>query len=155
MPPDRAQGVCLGSREPCTWPRVAADAVTAPQGTAHPGAGCSATRKRRMTAGQQLVPLEDAERREALGAASDVRSVSDSDVEISRLAGLRIIEYERERIHAAERLDIRTPILDRLVAAERAKSNDDGKQGRTLSLPEPDRKSTRLNSSHLGISYAV
>jgi putative DNA primase/helicase len=102
-----------------------------------------------MTAGQQLVPLEDAERREALGAASDVRSVSDSDVEISRLAGLRIIEYERERIHAAERLDIRTPILDRLVAAERAKSNDDGKQGRTLSLPEPEHWPDLVNGADL------
>jgi hypothetical protein len=36
------------------------------------------------------------------------------------------------------RLNLRAPILDRLVAAERGKSDDDGKQGQALSLPEPE-----------------
>src|SRR5258705_2194303 len=31
----------------------------------------------------------------------------------------------------------------------------DGKKGRVIAPPGEDRKSTRLNSSHLGISYAV
>ena len=58
------------------------------------------------------------------------------DVEISRLAKLGTLEYERERKAAAERLDIRASILDRLVAAERETSGDD-RQGRALILPEP------------------
>src|SRR5258705_7024260 len=40
---------------------------------------------------------------------------------------------------------------DRSVLCERVKS----RIGRVVSHPMRDRKSTRLNSSHLGISYAV
>src|SRR5262249_58907953 len=69
-------------------------------------------------------------------ACPDVELES-ADVEISRLAKLAPLEYERQRKEAAERLDIRASILDRLVAAERSKSSIDGKQGRALSLPEP------------------
>jgi Protein of unknown function (DUF3631)/Primase C terminal 2 (PriCT-2) len=63
---------------------------------------------------------------------------SDDDDEIRRLAGLSVIDYERERKDAAERLNVRASILDRLVAAERDEFEDDGKQGRILSLPEPE-----------------
>ena len=51
------------------------------------------------------------------------------------------IKYERERKKAAERLGVRTSILDRLVGDERAKlglDEDDGKQGRAISFPEPE-----------------
>ena len=41
------------------------------------------------------------------------------DAEITRLANLQPLAYERERKGAAERLNIRASILDRLVADER------------------------------------
>jgi putative DNA primase/helicase len=69
---------------------------------------------------------------------SESRAPSDDDDEIRRLAGLSVIDYERERKDAAERLNVRASILDRLVAAERDDFDDDGKQGRILSLPEPE-----------------
>jgi putative DNA primase/helicase len=56
--------------------------------------------------------------------------------EIDRLAKLAPFEYERQRKAAAERLDVRASILDRLVAAERFRFVSDNKQGRALSLPE-------------------
>jgi putative DNA primase/helicase len=62
---------------------------------------------------------------------------SDDDKEISRLSKLGTLEYERERKDAAERLNVRTTILDRLVAAEQDKFEGDKKQGHRLSLPEP------------------
>jgi putative DNA primase/helicase len=71
-------------------------------------------------------------------AVNEGQAVIDDDAEIGRLAKLKLLEYERERKDAAERLNIRAPILDRLVAAERGQSDDDGKQGRALTLPEPD-----------------
>lgn len=61
---------------------------------------------------------------------------SEAAAEIDRLAKLAPLEYERQRKAAAERLDVRASILDRLVAAERLKFATDGKQGRALSLPE-------------------
>lgn len=91
-----------------------------------------------MTAGPQLAQLEDVERCELLNTAFDVLAESAGEAEISRLAKLNQIEYERERKNAAERLNVRALILDRLVAVERAKFCDDGKQGRALSLPEPE-----------------
>jgi hypothetical protein len=59
------------------------------------------------------------------------------DVEINRLAGLSVIQYERVRAAAADRLGLRASILDRLVAAARPDS-DDGKQGRAIAFPEPE-----------------
>jgi putative DNA primase/helicase len=61
------------------------------------------------------------------------------DEEIARLAKLSLLQYDRERKEAADRLKIRAPILDRLVEGERAKvGGDDGKQGRAISFPEPE-----------------
>ena len=60
-----------------------------------------------------------------------------SDGEISHLAKLSTLEYERERKAAAKRLNVRAPTLDRLVDAEREQFDDGSKQGRALSLPEP------------------
>ncbi len=102
-----------------------------------------------MTACQQPMSVENAERCEALGAAPCITSEYDSDAEISRLARLGIVEYERDRKNAAERLNIRIQILDRLVAAKREKSNDDGKQGHALSLPEAEPWPNLVNGGKL------
>src|SRR5205809_3502587 len=58
-------------------------------------------------------------------------------LEINRLAKLSLVEYERERAAAAERLEMRASILDRVVENERRKCGDDRKQGHALTLPEP------------------
>lgn len=52
-------------------------------------------------------------------ASGSPKSDIDDDDEIRRLATLSLLEYERERKAAAERLSVRATILDRLVAAER------------------------------------
>jgi hypothetical protein len=72
------------------------------------------------------------------GEESEARSATDVDNAIRRLAKLSMIDYERERKDAAQRLNLRASILDRLVAAERAKFDDDDKQGRAVHLPEPE-----------------
>ena len=71
------------------------------------------------------------------------------DLEISRLARLVTLDYEHQRKEAAERLDIRASTLDRLVLAERAKSSDGGKQGRALSLPDPEPWPHSVNGADL------
>ena len=43
-------------------------------------------------------------------------------------------------LDAVMALGMRALILDRLVEAERASFNDDGKQGRALNLPEPKQR---------------
>jgi hypothetical protein len=83
------------------------------------------------------------------GAAGDGQSTTDDNVEISRLARLGWREYEHERKAAARRLGMRAPILDRLVEAERAKFNVDGKQGRALNLPEPKPWPDTVNGADL------
>jgi putative DNA primase/helicase len=66
-------------------------------------------------------------------------SGSNDEAEIRRLAGLSPLEYERQRKSACERLNLRVPILDKLVEAERQKAGaGDGKQGRPLNLPQPE-----------------
>jgi putative DNA primase/helicase len=72
------------------------------------------------------------------GEESETRSATDVDNEIRRLAKLSMIDYERERKDAAQRLNLRASILDRLVAAEHAKFEDDDKQGHAMHLPEPE-----------------
>jgi putative DNA primase/helicase len=70
--------------------------------------------------------------------APDAGAGIDDDAEIERLAKLSALKYEREREAAAERLSLRAPFLDKLVAAKRKElSPNDSKQGRQLSLPEP------------------
>ena len=63
---------------------------------------------------------------------------NDINAEISRLAKLSIFEYERVRKDAAKNLMVRADILDKLVAAARPQSGDDGKQGRKVQLVEPE-----------------
>jgi len=68
-------------------------------------------------------------------------SVADGDAELTRLAKLPLVEYERVRKTAAEALGFRTAILDRLIATERAKlglDRDDGKQGRPIEFVTPE-----------------
>jgi putative DNA primase/helicase len=81
---------------------------------------------------------EDALDRRALGDEP-----TDDDIEIGRLARLSLIEYERDRKAAAERMGVRTTILDRLVEGGRARLGlsggaTDGKQGHAVSFPEPE-----------------
>jgi len=63
-----------------------------------------------------------------------------ADAEITRLAKLTPLQYEQERKGAAEQLDIRAAVLDKLVAAERMRLNpDDGsKQGHAIAFPDPE-----------------
>jgi hypothetical protein len=63
------------------------------------------------------------------------------DAEIERLAKLPLVEYERARKAAAEKLGVRASMLDKLVIAKRAElglDGDDGKQGHAISFPEPE-----------------
>lgn len=98
--------------------------------------------------------------RDVLRVASDghrngIELQPDADSEISRLAQLGKLEYERERKAAAKRLNIRAPVLDSLVAAERGEVDDDSKQGRALSLPEPEPWPAPVNGAELLDTLAV
>jgi hypothetical protein len=67
------------------------------------------------------------------------QSGTDTDAEIARLAKLSAVQYEHERKAAAERINVRASILDRLVQAERDKlglNEENGKQGHAISFPE-------------------
>jgi Protein of unknown function (DUF3631) len=82
--------------------------------------------------------------------AGDAGAVVDDDGEIERLAKLTPLKYERERAAAAERLSLRTQILDKLVTAKRKElGQNDGKQGRPLSLPEPTPWHERVDGADL------
>jgi putative DNA primase/helicase len=58
------------------------------------------------------------------------------DAEITRLAALSAVQYEHERTATAERLGLRTGILDRLVKAERPDEADG--QGRAVSITDEE-----------------
>jgi len=81
--------------------------------------------------------------------------LSDDDSEISRLAKLSLIEYERTRKDAAERLNVRAPILDRLVEGQREKLGNDSKQGHALRLPEPEPWPDPVNGAELLDALAI
>ena len=57
--------------------------------------------------------------------------------EIMRLAKLSVAAYETERAPAANRLRMRAAVLDRLVETERKAGDHDSRQGRALTLAEP------------------
>ena len=84
------------------------------------------------------------------GDASDLKTSgsSDDDDEIRRLAKLSMIDYDRERKDAAERLNCAST-LDRLVAAERENFEDDNKQGRAVILPDPEPWSEPIEGAEL------
>jgi hypothetical protein len=95
----------------------------------------------RGCADRQLTPPHDTEAIDAifdavfpsLNNALDAAAVTQDDTaEISRLASLPRIQYERERIAAAERLHIRPAILDAEVKA--ARPHETKGQGRTFEL---------------------
>ena len=91
---------------------------------------------------------------------------TDADIEITRLAKLSLLEYDQQRKAAAEKLDVRASILDRLVAAERARlglaGGDDGLQGSAVTFeeiepwPEPVNGAQLLNDIASAIrSYVI
>src|SRR5260221_10823775 len=84
--------------------------------------------------------------------------LSTDSATFAALARLSPAQYDRVRKAEAKRLDLRIETLDREVAKARAEADYDD-QARAIKLPPvepwPDRKSTRLNSSHTVISYAV
>jgi Protein of unknown function (DUF3631) len=75
----------------------------------------------------------------------------DADAEIERLAKLTPLEYEQQRKGAAEKLVIRTGILDRLVRDERGRLglDDDSKQGHAIAFPEPEPWHEPVNGAEL------
>jgi putative DNA primase/helicase len=74
------------------------------------------------------------------GTNGKAHPASAEDAEVERLAKLSILQYEQERKDAAERLNVRASVLDKLVEAERAKSGagEDKLQGHAISFPEPE-----------------
>jgi hypothetical protein len=56
-------------------------------------------------------------------------STVDDDAEIERLAKLPLLQYEQERKAAAEKLGVRVPVLDDLVALARAKLSNGSDKG--------------------------
>jgi hypothetical protein len=91
---------------------------------------------------------------DASAEATQEQPTDDADAdEITRLAQLTALQYEKERKAAAERLDVRASILDRLVAAERdtlGLDDDGGLQGsrsRSRSRSRGRSRSTAPNCS--------
>ena len=85
---------------------------------------------------------------------------TDFDAEIERIAKLSVVEYEQQRKQAAQRLDVRASILDKLVQAERLRLNpdaDDGKQGHAISFSEPEPWPEPMDGAALlnGIASAI
>jgi len=73
-----------------------------------------------------------------VAARDDDFSVADKiDLEISRLAKLREVDYEKARKDAASKLGMRASILDKLVAAERPDSTPGNGRPLELATPEP------------------
>jgi putative DNA primase/helicase len=81
-------------------------------------------------------PNGEAEIRGIVASAEEAKL--DEAAEITRLAGLHLLQYEREREDAAERLGCRVSILDRLVGAQRPDDGAASRQGRSLELPKPE-----------------
>jgi putative DNA primase/helicase len=103
---------------------------------------------------------EEYARKQVEKAQQESAGTDDTDAEIERLAKLSTVQYERERKQAAERLNVRASILDRLVQAERERLGlveDDGRQGRSISLPEPEPWPTPVDGAALldGIAEAI
>jgi putative DNA primase/helicase len=77
---------------------------------------------------------------------------TDADVEITRLAKLSVLEYEQQRKEAADKLDVRASILDRLVRDERVRlglDGDDKLQGSAVSFEEIEPWPEPVNGAEL------
>ena len=101
-----------------------------------------------------LVPLIEGARKKWDKPDEDAVAGSLDDAEIERLARLPLLEYDRQRITAAEALGVRAPILDKLVSTARVKlglidQDDDDKQGRAVSFPEPEPWPEAVNGAEL------
>jgi putative DNA primase/helicase len=68
--------------------------------------------------------------------ATKIDDRNETEAEIRRLAKLPSIEYDRERVPAAERLGIRVGVLDKAVKGSRAESGETKGQGRPFQVPE-------------------
>src|SRR5690625_6584090 len=66
--------------------------------------------------------------------------------EYRREAAALVLDTDRPIAHVAEEIGVGAQLLGRWVRQERERRDPP---------PSPDRKSTRLNSSHVAISYAV
>src|SRR5262245_62855819 len=73
--------------------------------------------------------------------------------EVPHLAGLAVEDEQREVVEVSVARQVFLPVV--LGHRERNVAIADGERGRGVDPRAVDRKSTRLNSSHLGISYAV
>jgi putative DNA primase/helicase len=75
---------------------------------------------------------------------------AETTAEIKRLAALSLIEYERQRKNAAEKLGIdRITVLDKAVEGRRAENSDTKGQGRPLDLPEIEPWPDPVNGAEL------
>lgn len=64
-------------------------------------------------------------------------SLSEDEKELHRLAGLSPIEYDRDRETAAEKLNCRVSVLDKMVLARKtSNTNNSTLQGRAVMLPD-------------------
>jgi hypothetical protein len=84
---------------------------------------------------------------------AQTEQAEEPDAEITRLAKLATLDYELQRLVAAEKLNVRASILDRLVAAERAKlgldGGEDGLQGSAMSFEEIQSWSEAVDGAQL------
>src|SRR5205814_6812827 len=100
--------------------------------------------------------------KESLAAEQDGASqqaVQVLDKEIDRLDAVvkRFLDFTRPmdiRLEATQLAELLKEVLE-VARPQLQKSNIQLAQLLPIDVPEVDRKSTRLNSSHLGISYAV
>jgi hypothetical protein len=97
---------------------------------------------------------------EAQEAPPQEAEATDADAEIERLAKLTLLAYDQQRKAAADKLDVRALILDRLVRDERERLGldaDDGKQGRAIAFPEPELWPDKVDGVELlnGIAAAI
>lgn len=92
---------------------------------------------------------DDAARVVASRVAGDILGTpSDDDKAIERLARLPLVDYERQRSAAAEKLNVRASILDKLVSAARG-ANSDGVQGSALQFEEIEPWPFEVNGAQL------
>jgi putative DNA primase/helicase len=94
-----------------------------------------------VIAGAKPYPQTSEQSEQSEQSEEKKEDATDADVEIERLAKLSKLEYEQQRKTAAEKLEVRASILDKLVEAERIKLNPDaGKpgQGEPIEFPEPE-----------------